>query len=115
VLTVLYLIYDAGADDTRRRGLRAEAIWLTRVLVGLMVTPECRPAATQPRLCCCRTRTGPWGTAPSSPKARELVLACLRRRSLGPFQLQAAIQALHCAAVSYEETDWAAIVRSTTD
>ena len=36
VLSVLYLIYNAGADDVRRRDLRAEAIRLTRVLVGLM-------------------------------------------------------------------------------
>ena len=79
VLTVLYLIYNAGADDTSRRDLRAEAIWLTRVLVGLMPDePEaagllalmllsdagCRPAATQHRSCCCRTRTDPCGTAP---------------------------------------------------
>jgi RNA polymerase sigma-70 factor (ECF subfamily) len=35
----------------------------------------------------------------------------MRRRRLGPFQLQAAIQAMHCAAPRYEETDWAAIVR----
>mgnify|MGYP003543502552 CR=1 FL=1 len=39
------------------------------------------------------------------------MMACMRRRRLGPFQLQAAIQALHCAAACYEETDWAAIVR----
>jgi RNA polymerase sigma-70 factor, ECF subfamily len=44
-------------------------------------------------------------------EGQDLVLACLRRRSLGPFQLQAAIQALHCAALGYEETDWAAILR----
>ena len=36
VLSVLYLIYNAGADDVRRRDLRAEAIRLTRLLVGLM-------------------------------------------------------------------------------
>ena len=42
---------------------------------------------------------------------QALVLACMRRRQPGPFQLQAAIQALHCAARRYEETDWAAIVR----
>jgi hypothetical protein len=30
VLSVLYLIYNAGADDVRRRDLRAEAIRLTR-------------------------------------------------------------------------------------
>lgn len=28
-----------------------------------------------------------------------------------PFQLQAAIQALHCAAPTYDVTDWASIVR----
>lgn len=44
-------------------------------------------------------------------EGQALVLACMRRRRLGPFQLQAAIQALHCAAPRYEETDWAAIVR----
>src|SRR5918999_973283 len=31
VLSVLYLIYNAGADDVRRRDLRAEAIRLTRL------------------------------------------------------------------------------------
>src|SRR4029450_744330 len=36
VLSVLYLIYNAGADDVRRGHLRAEAIRLTRVLVSLM-------------------------------------------------------------------------------
>ena len=44
-------------------------------------------------------------------EGQDLVLACLRRRSRGSFQLQAAIQALHCAALRYDETDWAAIVR----
>lgn len=44
-------------------------------------------------------------------EGQGLVLDCLRRRRLGPFQLQAAIQALHCAAHRYEDTDWAAIVR----
>jgi RNA polymerase sigma-70 factor (ECF subfamily) len=39
------------------------------------------------------------------------VLVCLRRQRLGPYQLQAAIQALHCAAPRYQETDWPAIVR----
>jgi len=35
----------------------------------------------------------------------------VRRRRPGPFQLQAAIRALHCAASSYEHIDWAAIIR----
>jgi RNA polymerase sigma-70 factor (ECF subfamily) len=44
-------------------------------------------------------------------EGHALVLTCLRRGRLGPFQLQAAIQALHCAALRYEDTDWPAIVR----
>ncbi|SEL54600.1 RNA polymerase, sigma subunit, ECF family [Blastococcus sp. DSM 46786] len=126
VLTVLYLIYNAGADDVERRGLRGEAIWLTRVLVGLMPDePEVAgllalmllndarmPARSdaaqvvqlgdQDRLLWDRSLIA---------EGQELVLACLRRGQLGPFQLQAAIQALHCAAPRYEQTDWAAIVR----
>jgi RNA polymerase sigma-70 factor, ECF subfamily len=44
-------------------------------------------------------------------EGQGIVLACMRRRRLGPYQLQAAIQALHCAAARFEDTDWAAIVR----
>jgi RNA polymerase sigma-70 factor (ECF subfamily) len=126
VLTVLYLIYNAGADDVGRRGLRAEAIRLTRVLVGLlpdepevtgllalMLLSDARmPARSdgarvvllseQDRSMWCRSLIA---------EGQELVLACLRRRRLGRFQLQAAIQALHCAAPRYEQTDWGAIVR----
>ena len=126
VLTVLYLIYNAGADDTSRRDLRAEAIWLTRVLVALMPDePEAaglmalmllsdarmpaRSDAAQVVLLQDQDRSL-WDGAMIA-EGQELVLACLRRRSLGPFQLQAAIQALHCAAPRYEETNWAAIVR----
>jgi RNA polymerase sigma-70 factor (ECF subfamily) len=36
VFSVLYLIYNAGADDLRRGELRAEALRLTRLLVALM-------------------------------------------------------------------------------
>ena len=36
VLSVLYLIYNAGADDVGRGEPRTEAIRLTRVLVALM-------------------------------------------------------------------------------
>jgi RNA polymerase sigma-70 factor (ECF subfamily) len=126
VLTVLYLIYNAGADDTSRRDLRAEAIWLTRVLVALM--PDEPEAAGLLALMLLSDARMPargdgaqvvllqdqnrslWDSSMIA-EGQELVLACLRRRSLGPFQLQAAIQALHCAALRYEETDWAAIVR----
>jgi RNA polymerase sigma-70 factor (ECF subfamily) len=39
-----------------------------------------------------------------------IVRACVRRGRPGPFQLQAAIQAVHCAADSFEATDWPQIV-----
>ena len=126
VLSVLYLIYNAGADDVRRRDLRAEAIRLTRLLVALM--PDEPEAAGLLALTLLSDARMPargdgvdivllkdqdrslWDRSLIA-EGQELVLACLRRRRLGPFQLQAAIQALHCAAPRYEETDWAAIVR----
>ena len=43
-------------------------------------------------------------------EGHELVRRCLRRDRPGPYQLQAAIQAVHCSADSFEETDWIQIV-----
>jgi RNA polymerase sigma-70 factor (ECF subfamily) len=126
VLSVLYLIYNAGADDLMRGHLRAEAIRLTRVLVALMPhEPEAVGLLALMLLSDARMPARGDGADvvllkdqdrslwdPSLiAEGQELVLACMRRRQLGPFQLQAAIQALHCAARSVDETDWAAIVR----
>ena len=125
-LSVLYLIYNAGADDVRRSDLRAEAIRLTRVLVSLMPDePEAVGLLALMLLSDARMPARGDGTHVVLLKDQDrslwdrslitdgqsLVLACMRHRHLGPFQLQAAIQALHCAARRYEETDWAAIVR----
>jgi RNA polymerase sigma-70 factor (ECF subfamily) len=38
------------------------------------------------------------------------VRACIRRGRPGPYQIQAAIQAVHCEADSFESTDWRQIV-----
>ena len=43
-------------------------------------------------------------------EGHAIVRACIRRGRPGPFQLQAAIQAVHCSADSLEATDWAQIV-----
>ena len=43
-------------------------------------------------------------------EGQAIVRACIRRGQPGPFQLQAAIQAVHCAAGSFELTDWPQIV-----
>ena len=126
VLTVLYLIYNAGADDTNRCDLRAEAIWLTRVLVALlpdepeaagllalMLLSDARmPARSDAaRVVLLQDQDRSLWDSAMIAEGQELVLACMRHRRLGPFQLQAAIQAMHCAALRYEETDWDTIVR----
>src|SRR5205085_10423833 len=43
-------------------------------------------------------------------EGQAIVRACIRRERQGPFRLQAAIQAVHCAADSVEATDWPEIV-----
>ena len=43
-------------------------------------------------------------------EGHAIVRACIRRGQPGPFQLQAAIQAVHCDADSFEATDWPQIV-----
>ncbi len=126
VLSVLYLVYNAGADDVRRRDLRAEAIRLTRLLVDLIpAEPEVAGLLALMLLSDARVpaRAGNGDVVLLKDQDRSLwdrtlitegqalVLACLRRRRLGPFQLQAAIQALHCTAVRYEDTNWPSIVR----
>jgi RNA polymerase sigma-70 factor (ECF subfamily) len=43
-------------------------------------------------------------------EGHAIVRACIRRGQPGPFQLQAAIQAVHGAAHSFQATDWTQIV-----
>ena len=43
-------------------------------------------------------------------EGQAIVCACLRRNQPGPYQLQAAINAVHADADSVEETDWSQIV-----
>ncbi|MEU4293144.1 DUF6596 domain-containing protein [Kribbella sp. NPDC026596] len=126
VLSVLYLVYNAGGDDRRHAYLRTEAIRLSRLLRGLMpAEPEVvgllalmllgearRPARGDQGIGVLLQDQDRslWDHA-LIDEGQTLVLSCIRRRQLGPFQLQAAIQALHCAAARYEDTDWSAIVR----
>ena len=126
VLSVLYLIYNAGADDPAGRGdLSREAIRMTRELVALMPSePEALGLLALMLLCESRARAR--GTADIAmlrdqdrtkwdraliEEGQDLVLACIRRGRTGPFQLQAAIHGIHCAAPTFEDTDWPAIVR----
>jgi RNA polymerase sigma-70 factor, ECF subfamily len=126
VLAVLYLIYNAGVDDQHgREDLRREAIRLARVLVALMPDePEAVGLLALMLLCESRVpaRGGDdvvllrdqdrsrWDRALIA-EGHDLVLGCIRRSRLGPFQLQAAIQGVHCGAPTFADTDWRAIVR----
>ena len=43
-------------------------------------------------------------------EGQELVRRCLRRGAPGPYQVQAATQAVHSDAATAEETDWAQVL-----
>jgi RNA polymerase sigma-70 factor (ECF subfamily) len=120
VLSVLYLVYNAGADNVARRHLRAEAIRLTRLLatlmpdepevmglLALMLLSDARVPARgdEADLVLLKDQDRTLWDRSLIAEGHALVLSCMRRRRLGPFQIQAAIQALHCAASRYEETD----------
>lgn len=44
-------------------------------------------------------------------EGHRLLLTCMRRGRMGPFQLQAAIHGVHCSAPRFADTDWPTIVR----
>ncbi len=131
VLHVLYLIFNEGYAATsgpilQRSDLSAEAIRLTRMvhsllpddaevtgLLALMLLTEARKPA----------RTGPdGGLIPMAEQDRSrwdageiaegvaLISDALPRGPTGPYQLQAAIAAIHDEAPNAEATDWAQII-----
>ena len=133
VLAVVYLIFNEGytassGDRLVREDLCAEAIRLGRLLAELdarragghgaaradaahRVAPG-RPhhRGRRPRAA---GRPGPRaaGIAPSSPKARPSSGECLRRNQPGPYQIQAAINAVHSDAPTAAATDWRQILQ----
>jgi RNA polymerase sigma-70 factor, ECF subfamily len=131
VLAVLYLIFNEGYSPTAgdrlvRDELCQDAIRLTRLLVDLMPDePEAvgllalmlliqarRDARTTPDgdlVSLAEQDRGRWDRT-LLDEGMRLVRACLRRNRPGPYQLQAAIQAVHSDAASPEQTDWAQIV-----
>ncbi len=131
VLAVVYLIFNEGhtasaGDDLGRQELCAEAIRLARLLAGLMpdepevlgllalllLTEARRPARTSPDgalvLLADQDRSR-WDHAMIT-EGKDLVRACLRRNHPGPYQLQAATNAVHSDAPTAAQTDWAQIL-----
>jgi RNA polymerase sigma-70 factor (ECF subfamily) len=127
VLAVIYLIFNEGyaassGDQLVRDDLCAEAIRLGRLLAELMPDePEVQGLLALMLLIQSRrpARTGaagelvPLGEQDRTRWDRELIIAgqqivraCLRRDRPGPYQIQAAIQAVHCDAARVEDTDW---------
>ncbi|MBN0043781.1 RNA polymerase sigma factor [Streptomyces actuosus] len=125
VLAVVYLIFNEGC--TGDPDLCDEAVRLGRLLVELMPDePEAvgllalmllnqsrRPARTDAHGALVplpeqdRTRWDPALMA----EGRDLVRRCLRRNRPGPYQVQAAINAVHSDASTPEATDWAQILQ----
>ena len=127
VLAVLYLIFNEGytansGERLVRGGLCAEAIRLARLLVELIPDePEAMGLLALMLLAESRrsARTGPDGDLvllADQDRARwdralvaegqDLVRRCLRRDQPGPYQIQAAINAVHSDAPTAAATDW---------
>jgi len=127
VLQVLYLIFNEGhtasaGDELQRVDLAAEALRITRLLhraaggsgevtglLALMILTHARRDA----------RTGPGGDlipadrqdrsrwyADEIAEGTRLAEDALRSGAVGPYQLEAAIAAVHSEADSVESTDW---------
>jgi RNA polymerase sigma factor (sigma-70 family) len=127
VLQVLYLIFNEGyaataGEQLHRVDLTTEAIRLARMLhrllpdepevaglLALMLLSDARRPARS-------TEAGDlvtmehqqrdlWDVALTA-EGTALITAAMRQRQVGPYQLQAAIAALHNGAPSYAATDW---------
>ena len=131
VLAVVYLIFNEGyaatsGDALVRRGLCDEAIRLARLLVTLMPDEaEVQGLLALLVLITSRTaaRTGNWGELvlladqdrslwdrELIAEGHEIVRILLRRNLPGPYQIQAAIQAVHADAATAETTEWQQIL-----
>jgi RNA polymerase sigma-70 factor, ECF subfamily len=132
VLAVIYLIFNEGyaassGERLVREDLCAEAIRLARLMAELMPDePEVMGLLallllTQSRRA---ARTGPnedlvlladqdrslWDRGLIA-EGQAIVRACLRRNQPGPYQIQAAINAVHSDAPTAADTDWGQVLQ----
>jgi RNA polymerase sigma factor (sigma-70 family) len=131
VLHVLYLIFNEGytatsGPDLQRADLTGEAIRLARdlrrllpddgevagLLALMLLTDARRPARSHPDgslVPLAEQDRGRW-QADFIREGVAIVTETLSRSRLGPYQLQAAIAAVHDEATKAEDTDWPQIV-----
>lgn len=131
VLSVVYLIFNEGYASTRghsvtRQNLCDEAIRLARILSGLM--PQCtevtgllalmllhdsrresRSSDTGAFIPLERQNRKQWNTVKKA-EGIALLKQALAMGEAGPYQLQAAISAVHAEAADWLSTDWTQIV-----
>jgi RNA polymerase sigma-70 factor, ECF subfamily len=132
VLAVIYLVFNEGytateGDELIRADLCAEAIRLARLLAELMPDePEALGLLALLLLTESRraARTAPDGTIVLLPdqdraswdrdliaEGQAIVRRCLNRNMPGPYQIQAAINAVHSDAPTAGETDWGQVLQ----
>ena len=131
VLAVVYLVFNEGyaasaGDELVRADLCAEALRLGRLLARLMpdepevlgllalmlLTESRRPARMTPGgdvVVLADQDRGRWDRALIT-EGQGLVRRCLARDQPGPFQVQAAISAVHSDAATAADTDWRQVV-----
>jgi RNA polymerase sigma-70 factor (ECF subfamily) len=130
VLAVVYLIFNEGyaatAGSLMRLDLCAEGIRLARVLAGLMPDePEAQGLLALLLLLHARSaaRVAAGGSLVRLAEqdrrrwdrdliaeGQAIVRACVQRGHRGPYQIQAAINAVHSVAPTFDRTDWHAIL-----
>ncbi|WP_104173370.1 RNA polymerase sigma factor [Arthrobacter sp. Y81] len=131
VLAVVYLIFNEGYSASSgealiRDDLCAEAVRLARLLVSLMPDePEAQGLLAlmlliESRRAARMTADGGLVLLPDQNRTlwdkelitegQDIVRQCLRRNRPGPYQVQAAINAVHSDSPSAEATDWGQIL-----
>jgi len=126
VLSVIYLVYNAGLTSPAELSLCREAIRLARTLATLMpeepavagllalllLTESRRASRTRPDgslVLLGEQDRSRWDRA-LIEEGQAIVRRCLHQNQPGQYQLQAAINAVHADAPSIDQTDWSQIV-----
>jgi len=131
VATMVYLLFNegysssSGREAEARKPLAEEAIWLGRLLLrlfpaepeiigltALMLLQRARAKARFDRegnLILLEDQDRSLWSQPRIAEGLALIDKAMRHRQPGPYQIQAAIAALHARATRAEDTDWAQI------